>query len=55
MIKFRKGFKYQLAEHYTRDTHIYGYTIETEFINLDTDGCLLSGQGMPGTVRVGLQ
>ena len=40
MIKYRKGYKYQLAEHYSRDTNIYGYAIETEFINLDKDGCL---------------
>jgi len=45
MISYRKGYKYQLAENYIRDTHIYGHSIETEFINLDKDGCLFIRSG----------
>ena len=45
MIHYRKGYKYQLAQNYTRDTHLIGYSIETEFINLDLEGCLFIRSG----------
>ena len=40
MIKYRKGYKYQLAEDYIRHIDLKGWPVETEFINLDVDGCL---------------
>lgn len=37
-IKYREGYKYQLAEDYHTVTRITGYDIDTEFIKLDPKG-----------------
>lgn len=39
-IKYRKGYKYQLAETYSVQTCICGYDIDTEFIRLAPNGLL---------------
>ena len=45
-IKYREGYKYQLAEDYTIQISIYPIVeIETEFIRLDRDGYLLIRRG----------
>jgi len=50
MIKYRKGYKYQLAETYYRNVYITGFEIDTEFIKLTLDGQLviLSGYSWDG-------
>jgi len=45
MIKYRKGFKYQLAESYTKQLSITGFNVETDFINLDEGGHLFIRKG----------
>jgi hypothetical protein len=40
MIKYQKGFKYQLVENFQIQTDILGFDIETSFITLDRFGCL---------------
>lgn len=45
MIKYQKGFKYQLQEDYTLKTDILGFDVETDFITLDRDGCLFIRKG----------
>jgi hypothetical protein len=44
-IKYRKGYKYQLANTYSIPTGITGYDIKTEFIDLDIFGMLTIQQG----------
>jgi hypothetical protein len=39
-IKYRKGYKYQLAEDYKIQTGIIGYSIETGFLQLFLSGVL---------------
>jgi len=45
MIKYKKGYKYQLSENYTRIISIYGHSIDTEFIKLSKDGHLFIKSG----------
>jgi hypothetical protein len=46
MIRYREGYKYQLAEDYSVLTPIYpDNTIEHEFFTLTTDGLLLIRRG----------
>lgn len=46
MIKYRKGYKYQLAETYKHKVNIYPQeNIKTEYIDLDTNGNLTIKQG----------
>ena len=45
MIKYRKGYKYQLAEDYSHKTNVIGYDIETEFIRLTLVGILFIRSG----------
>ena len=45
MIKYRSGFKYQLAEDYEIKTELVGYTIDTEFIKLTPIGMLVIRSG----------
>jgi hypothetical protein len=40
MIKYKKGYKYQLWETYSTQTNILGYDITTNFITLTPDGLL---------------
>lgn len=40
MIKYKKGYKYQLWETYTTQTDIVGYDIVTDFIILTPSGLL---------------
>jgi len=44
-IKYRKGYKYQLAEDYTIYTNLVGYQANTEFIKLTLTGILTIKQG----------
>ncbi len=44
-IKYRGGYKYQLAEDVIVPTSILGYTIDIDFIALDTNGNLLIRKG----------
>ena len=39
-IEYKEGYKYVLAEDYTLNIRIKGYSISTEFIGLDVDGNL---------------
>ncbi len=56
-MKYRKGFKIQLAEDVVFSTNIYpSVNVRTKFINLDTDGTLLvmagyASDGCSGTRR----
>lgn len=45
VIKFRDGYKYQLAETYEINTGIIGYTVDTEFIKLTPVGILTIKSG----------
>lgn len=45
MIKYRKGYKYQLADTYIRKIDIIGYNINTEFILLNKKGFLTIKNG----------
>lgn len=45
MIKYKSGFKYQLAEDYSVATGINGYTIDTRFIKLGPDGTIVIKSG----------
>lgn len=44
-IKYREGYKYQLAEDYVITTDILGYEIDIQFIKLDKDGKLTTRSG----------
>lgn len=44
-IKYRKGYKYQLAETYTTKLDLIGYDIDTEFIKLTLIGILTIKSG----------
>ena len=44
-IKYRKGFKYQLAKEYNTKLDLLGYTIDTQFIKLTPIGVLLIRSG----------
>ena len=44
-IKYRKGFKYQLAEDYKTKLNLIGYTIDIQFIKLTPIGVLLIRSG----------
>jgi len=45
MIKYRKGYKYQLAENYTIRLTIFDHDIQSDFINLDKQGILQIKKG----------
>ena len=45
MIKYKKGFKYQLTEDLHFKTDIIGWDIETEYIILRPDGYLIIKKG----------
>jgi len=45
MIKYKKGFKYQLTEDLHFKTDIIGWNIETEYIILRSDGYLIIKKG----------
>jgi hypothetical protein len=45
MIKYKKGFKYQLAKFYRHQVRIYAYDIETEYISLKKTGMLIIKKG----------
>lgn len=45
MIKYKKGYKYQLYETYSIKTGIKGYFIQTDFLLLDRDGNLVIRKG----------
>lgn len=49
-IKYRDGYKYQLAEDYSIKTDILGHKIDTQFIKLSVSGVLtvLSGYAWDG-------
>ena len=44
-IKYKGGYKYQLAETVCVQTHIVDYTVETEYIQLDKNGLLTVRHG----------
>ncbi len=44
-IKYRAGYKYQLAEDYVIETGILGYNIDTEYIKLTPSGTLTIKEG----------
>lgn len=44
-IKYRSGYKYQLAEDYTIRVELIGYSIDTQFIKLTPIGVLLIRSG----------
>lgn len=44
-IKFTDGYKYQLAEDYSLQTIITGYSIDTDFIRLTPYGLLIIKKG----------
>ena len=44
-IKYRKGYKYQLAEDFNIHTSITGYNVRCEFIRLTADGVLTIKKG----------
>lgn len=44
-IKYREGFKYQLAEDYKTKLNLIGYTIDIQFIKLTSIGVLLIRSG----------
>ena len=44
-MKYRSGYKYQLAEQYTDKISIVGHTIITDFIKLDIGGNLIIEKG----------
>lgn len=44
-IKYREGYKYQLAEEYRHKTEIIGLDIDTEFIRLTPVGMLIIKSG----------
>lgn len=44
-LKYRAGYKYQLASDYALATTITGFSCETEFISLSADGWLLIKAG----------
>ena len=44
-IKYRAGYKYQLAADYSIKTNILGYDIDTEYIRLAPDGILTLREG----------
>jgi len=45
MIKYRKGYKYQLAEDWTKQTTIKDYEYDSQFLKLTKDGMLLIRSG----------
>ena len=45
MIKYRKGYRYQLAQDYTTVTAITGIDIEIEFITMTKEGVLSISKG----------
>ncbi len=45
MVKYTKGFKYQLAEDYLIQTAITGYEYDSQFLRLTKDGWLLIRSG----------
>ncbi len=45
MIKYKEGYKYQLAETYVQDTDIFDYEISSDFIELKKDGMLVIKKG----------
>ena len=45
MIRYRSGYKYQLVEDYFHQTVITGYTVQDEFIQLNTNGMLTIAAG----------
>lgn len=45
MIKYRKGYKYQIAEDCYSFVGIYGYDIDTDYIRLNRDGWLINKKG----------
>ena len=44
-MKYRKGYKYQIAEDDTVQTRIFGYEIDIEFIALTLSGLLTTKSG----------
>ena len=44
-MKYRSGYKYQLAEDESEQTQIKGFNIDTEFIRLTPDGLLTGKKG----------
>ena len=44
-IKYRAGYKYQLAEDYKIQTGIIGYSVETDYIKLHLSGMLVIKSG----------
>ena len=44
-IKYRDGYKYQLAEEYSAKTDVIGHTIDTQFIKLSPIGVLIVRSG----------
>lgn len=45
ILKYRKGYKYQLAEDYTISTPIIGYDVDIDFIRLTPGGRLTLKKG----------
>ena len=45
MIKYRKGYKYQLAEDWTEQTKLTGFSAKTQFIELTPEGVLTAFSG----------
>jgi len=44
-LEYREGYKYQLAKDYTHIVPIKGYTIDTEFVQLNPGGGLTLNKG----------
>lgn len=44
-IKYRAGYKYQLAADYSVETNILGYNIDTEYLKLVPNGILTLKEG----------
>lgn len=44
-LEYRSGYKYQLAKDYTHRVPIFGYEIDTEFIQLNKEGYLTQKKG----------
>jgi hypothetical protein len=44
-MKYRKGYKYQIAENDSIQTDIIGYDIDIQFISLDPAGLLTTKSG----------
>jgi hypothetical protein len=45
MIKYQKGYKYQLAQDYHYKSTLIGFSIETAFIRLTNDGIITAKKG----------